>query len=92
MTGTPTSATTTVHVRYFAAAEEAAGTAAEVLTLPAGATGADLRAAISAARGAAVDRILAISSLLVDGVVLADPAAPLGEPARVDVLPPFAGG
>ncbi|WP_240646147.1 MoaD/ThiS family protein [Georgenia sp. SYP-B2076] len=86
----------TVHVRYFAGAAEAAGAAAETLALPAGATAADLLAAIRAAHGPAVGRVLEISSLLVDGTVREDHAAPLGAAATtvvgVDVLPPFAGG
>ncbi|KAE8762620.1 MoaD/ThiS family protein [Georgenia thermotolerans] len=87
-------ATLTVRVRYFAAAAEAAGTAAEDVALPDGATAADLVAAL-AARGPALARVLGISSLLVDGVVREDRDRPLtaaGATAAVDVLPPFAGG
>ena len=96
-TATPIDLATTVHVRYFAGAAEAVGTAAESLTLPADATAADLLAAMRAAHGQQAERVLEISSLLVDGVVREDLAAPL-RPApaatavNVDVLPPFAGG
>ena len=87
-------ATLTVRVRYFAAAAEAAGTAAEDVALPDGATAADLVAALTV-RGPALARVLAISSLLVDGVVREDrdrPLAATGTMVAVDVLPPFAGG
>ncbi|MEE6271797.1 MoaD/ThiS family protein [Georgenia sp. MJ206] len=92
-----TARSTAVHVRYFAAAAEAAGTSAEDVVLPDGASAADLRAAAGAAHGPDLARVLAISSLLVDGVVRADEEAPLstgpaGTPVDVDVLPPFAGG
>jgi molybdopterin synthase sulfur carrier subunit len=40
--------------------------------------------------GDAMVRVLASGSFLVDGVVSRDDERPLG--ARVDVLPPFAGG
>ncbi|MDD9206986.1 MoaD/ThiS family protein [Georgenia sp. 10Sc9-8] len=97
MTTSTTTRTQTVHVRYFAGAAEAAGTAEEDLTLPAGATATDLLTAVRAARGPAVDRVLEISSLLVDDVVREDLTTPLRAertpaPVRVDVLPPFAGG
>jgi sulfur-carrier protein len=78
----------TVHVRYFAAAAEAAGIEEE--TLPAVATVGELRGILTAQYGDAMARVLASGSFLVDGVVSRDDARPLG--ARVDVLPPFAGG
>lgn len=91
-----TTTTVTVQLRYFAAAAEAAGVAAEDLTLPAGATAADLTDLLAVRHGSELGRILGISSLLVDDVVREEPDAPLAaadRPAvRVDVLPPFAGG
>lgn len=87
--------TLTVHVRYFAAAAEAAGVPAEDLPLVDGATAGDLVDALAAAHGPALGRVLAISSLLVDDVVREDRTAALAPRAatvRVDVLPPFAGG
>ncbi|GHG46597.1 molybdopterin synthase sulfur carrier subunit [Flavimobilis marinus] len=97
MTSSSTTAPTIgVQVRFFAAAAEAAGTSHEQVALPDGGTGADLVAALGAAHGEALARVLAISSLLVEGVVAEDLAAPLAAPGtaslRVDVLPPFAGG
>ncbi|MDM4764283.1 MoaD/ThiS family protein [Galbitalea sp. SE-J8] len=91
-----------VTVRYFAGAAEAAGTREE--TLSAVATVGELKAAIIAAHGARMERVLASGSFLVDGVVSRDDARPLGPSTgsgaggtgsgtgRVDVLPPFAGG
>jgi len=78
-----------VHVRYFAAAAEAAGRAEEMWDSPV-ATAGELRAALVARYGTAMSRVLDAGSFLVDGVVTRDPARALGE--RVDVLPPFAGG
>ncbi len=92
----PAVGTLTARVRYFAAAAEAAGVTAEDVPLADGATASDLVAALAAARGPALGRVLAISSLLVDDVVREDRSTPLGAPGaaavRVDVLPPFAGG
>lgn len=82
-----------VRVRYFAAAAEAAGTTAEEVSLPAGAAAADLVAELAAAHAPGLERVLSISSLLIDGVVRADRTLPLGDGLlEVDVLPPFAGG
>jgi molybdopterin synthase sulfur carrier subunit len=78
-----------VSLRYFAAAAEAAGRADEVWDAPVSTVG-ELRAALVARYGAPMDRVLATGSFLVDGVVSRDPGRALG--ARVDVLPPFAGG
>ena len=46
----------TVNLRYFAAVAEAAGVTEESVSLPAGATVGDLRAALIAARGAGFAR------------------------------------
>lgn len=96
-TASPATPVTVVHLRYFAAAAEATGTPAEELTLPAGATAADLLATVRRVHGPRVDRVLEISSLLVDGTAREDRAAPLRAGSapgavKVDVLPPFAGG
>ena len=77
-----------VEVRYFAAAAEAAGREEEML--PAAATVGELRAVLIDLYGDAMARVLAAGSFLVDGVVSRDDARAVG--ARVDVLPPFAGG
>ena len=74
-------------LRYFAAAADAAGTRAETVEA---ATVGELRALLLERYGDAMARVLKTGSFLVDGVVSRDDAKPLG--ARVDVLPPFAGG
>jgi len=79
-----------ITVRYFAAAEEAAGVgeesweAAGVITLDA------LRQELGRKYGGEMARVLRTGSFLVDGVVRRDGGAVSG--AVVDVLPPFAGG
>jgi molybdopterin converting factor small subunit len=78
-----------VLVRYFAAAEEAAGRAEERILLAEPTLGA-LRDELVARYGEPMQRVLRSGSFLVDGVVARDAGRPLGE--RVDVLPPFAGG
>ena len=77
-----------VNVRYFAAAADAAGLEEE--NLPAVSTVGELRALLIERYGDAMTRVLASGSFLVDGVVCRDDSRTLG--ARVDVLPPFAGG
>ena len=79
---------TSVTVRYFAAAADAAGRLEE--SLPAVATVGALRAELIAKYGDPMARVLASGSFLVDGVVSRDDSRALG--LRVDVLPPFAGG
>ena len=79
-----------VHVRYFAAAAEAAGVPEERVDVGPDATVGTLRSLLSERYGPAMDRVLRNGSFLVDGVVSRDPERALG--ARVDVLPPFAGG
>ena len=80
-------------IRYFAAAAEAAGREDEVIepTLAASLTtvGA-VRAHLIDRYGAAMARVLANGSFLVDGVVSRDDSRPVGR--SIDVLPPFAGG
>ena len=76
-------------VRYFAAAVDAAGRSEEEWPEPVATVG-ELRTALVARYGEAMERVLLTGSFLVDGVVSRDPARPLG--GRVDVLPPFAGG
>lgn len=75
-------------VRYFAAAADAAGIEEEQLDSVA--TVGELKVLLVSRYGDAMRRVLASGSFLVDGVVSRDDARSLG--ARVDVLPPFAGG
>ena len=76
-----------VSVRYWAGARAAAGVDEEPL---AAASTADVVAALTA-RGGELARVVAISSLLVDGQVVRD-RVPLADGQVVEVLPPFAGG
>jgi len=79
-----------VTVRMFAAARDAAGTG-EVLVAPGPLD--ELLAAVRAGAPPRLAEVLAVSSLICDGVRL-DLAAPTPIPAGavIDVLPPFAGG
>lgn len=81
-----------VEVRYFAAAAEAAGCDVEQVELPAGTTVGALLDALAGRHGPALRDVAARCALLVDGVLHRDRDAPVGSPARIDVLPPFAGG
>lgn len=78
-----------VTVRYFAAAAEAAGTATE--TLHASTAGA-LRAAMVAAHGADLERVLTRCAVMTDGLRLDEDDLAVRDGSVVDVLPPFAGG
>ena len=75
-------------VRYFAAARDAAGTSSE--KLEGATTVGELKALLVERYGDGMAQVVASGSFLVDGVVSRDDARSLG--ARVDVLPPFAGG
>lgn len=79
-----------ITVRYFAAAEEAAGAGEERVELADPATLDALRAELETRHGAAMARVLRSGSFLVDGTVRRDGGEIRG--AAVDVLPPFAGG
>lgn len=77
------------HVRYFAAAAEAAGTSAENVNA---ATLGDLLATMKKAHGPQLVGVLQRCSVLINGATTSDPAAAVPKDATVDVLPPFAGG
>ena len=78
-----------VTVRYWAGARAAAGRAEEMVDA---ATIGDLLAQVAAEHD--IERVIAVSSLLVDGVNVRrdDTGHALPAGAVVDVLPPFAGG
>lgn len=81
-----------VKLRYFAAAADAADREEESLTLEPGATIEDVRLELGARHGHEMTRVLGLCSFLLDGRV-ADPSAEISAGgARIDVLPPFAGG
>jgi sulfur-carrier protein len=80
-------------VQYFAGARAAAGVADETVELPGDAT--TVAATIEAIRqrhGERLDRVLPACSFLLDGVAVRDHDTPVSAGARLDVLPPFAGG
>ena len=66
--------------------------AAVALGLAAAATVGQLRAEMRVRHGAALERVLARSAVLSEGVRLDSDDLPLRPDAVVDVLPPFAGG
>lgn len=80
-----------MRIRYFAGAAHAAGLAEE--ELPAGfeASAAELVEHLGTDREH-LARVLAVSTLLVDGRPLHDRTQVVPRGAQVDVLPPFAGG
>lgn len=79
-----------ITIRYFAAAAEAAGTGEELWQADSTATLADLRRHLAGRHGHDLQRVLAVSSFLIDGTVRRDDGPVNGQ--VVDVLPPFAGG
>lgn len=85
------SAGSTVTVRYFAAAQAAAGMDTEVVAVRPGATVTDLVAGL-AAHSAGLAHVLSRCSYLCDGIAVRDHATVLHPGSTVDVLPPFAGG
>jgi sulfur-carrier protein len=80
-----------VGVRYFAAAQAAAGSDFEELTLRAGLTVGDLVDELSS-HNPELARVLLRCSYLCDGVAVHDKTQPLHPGTTIDVLPPFAGG
>ncbi len=84
--------TTTITVRYFAAARAAAGVEVDKVQVASDATVADLLDAVRAEHGPELATVLLRCSYLLGEVAVRDHAAPLGEATTLDVLPPFAGG
>lgn len=84
--------TTTVAVRYFAAARAAAGVETEKVQLPADATVDAALTALRAQHGPEFGAVLDRCSFLLDEVAVRDRSAVLRQDAVLDVLPPFAGG
>ncbi|MFC9787848.1 MoaD/ThiS family protein [Rhodococcus sp. NPDC127528] len=79
-----------VVVRYFAAAADAAGRTEELVPLAVGATLGDLRAVLVDRHGPGMERVLGVAAFLQYDELTRDLATAAS--ARVDVLPPFAGG
>jgi len=80
-----------ITVGYYAAAENAAGTARERLHTDASTVG-DLAREICERHGEPLASIVTVSSFLVGDETTRDPSTPLDGVAAIDVLPPFAGG
>jgi molybdopterin synthase sulfur carrier subunit len=82
----------TVSLYYWAGARAAAGV--EVERFEAETVAGALDQARAGRRDPRFDRVLSVSSLLVDGLVAraADLELQLPGPVRVEILPPFAGG
>jgi sulfur-carrier protein len=84
--------TTTITVRYFAAARSAAGLEVEKVQVSSTATVAELLDAIRAEHRPELARVMARCSYLLDEVAVRDLNAPVAHATSLDVLPPFAGG
>ncbi len=84
--------TTTVTVRYFAAARSAAGVEIEKVQVPAGSGVDTLLNAVCDLHGPELSQVLERCSFLLDEVAVRDRTLSLGDGATLDVLPPFAGG
>jgi molybdopterin converting factor small subunit len=84
--------TTTITVRYFAAARAAAGVEVDKVQVASDSTVADLLNAVRAEHGPELARVLARCSYLLDEVAVRDHDAPVAAATNLDVLPPFAGG
>lgn len=80
-----------VEIRYWAGAAAASGVETETVT--AGSV-ADALTSVATAHGPDLQRILSVSSILVDGVRIGpvERGHDLAAPVQVEVLPPFAGG
>ena len=76
-----------ITVGYYAAAEDAAGTAREHLH-----TAATTVGELARRHGEPLASIVTVSSFLVGDETTRDPNASIASVSEVDVLPPFAGG
>lgn len=82
----------TVRMRFFASARAATGLDELTVTLPEGATIAQVLSGLDPAPGQPLDQVLARCSFLVNAVATTDRGTALGDGDVIDVLPPFAGG
>ncbi|WP_025274393.1 MoaD/ThiS family protein [Haloglycomyces albus] len=78
-----------VTVRYFAGAKAAAGRAEQTLTAS---NLAELKNQLIDEHGDGLEKVLAISSFLIDGKQATAGHTLLSDGTTVEVLPPFAGG
>ncbi|OKL55008.1 molybdopterin synthase sulfur carrier subunit [Bowdeniella nasicola] len=82
---------TDLRIRYFAGAAQAAGTHETTVAVADGQTLASLCDTL-AAGNERLEKVLAVSSFVIDGVVTKDRNALVSKAATLDILPPFAGG
>ena len=80
-----------MRIRYFAGAAEAAGTSEETVEADFDVTVVDLVEQLGAGRER-LAKVLAVSTMLVDGRAARAGTEYVPANAQVDVLPPFAGG
>lgn len=80
-----------ISIRYFGAAQAAAGVDTETRTVDAGTGVADL-ATLLGQQNPRLATVLARCSYLCDGVAVRDTGTPVRAGQTIDVLPPFAGG
>lgn len=86
-----TTRTTTITVRFFAGAAEAAGTGHASLEVPEGATVDTVVATLRDGAGERLTKVLDVATWLLDGR-RTEGSATVPAGATVDCLPPFAGG
>ncbi len=84
--------TTTITVRYFAAARAASGVEVDKVQVSSAATVAELLDVLRAEHGPELAQVLARCSYLLDEVAVRDHNASVAGAVSLDVLPPFAGG
>ncbi len=80
-----------MRIRYFAGAAEAAGVSEETIDAEFEVTVAELVEQLGSDR-ARLAKVLAVSTVLIDGQAVHSRAEYVAPGAHVDVLPPFAGG
>lgn len=80
-----------MRIRYFAGAAEAAGVAEENIDAEFEVTVADLVEQLGSDRDR-LAKVLAVSTVLIDGQATRSRTEIVAPGAQVDVLPPFAGG
>lgn len=80
-----------MEIRFFAGAAEAAGATSVVVDVAPDRRIAEVVESL-ADGNERLARVLAVCSLLLDGVRVADRGDAVGSAAQLDVLPPFAGG
>ncbi|MGH3947863.1 MAG: MoaD/ThiS family protein [Pseudonocardiaceae bacterium] len=81
-----------LQVRYYASARAAAGTEGETITVPEGASVADVLSELRSRHSDQLSRVFSAASFLLNGVAVRLQSQAVSDGAQLDVLPPFAGG